>query len=104
MADQDVAALPVKLFTVDHGVDHLALLVAVHGAEPVRCCGYSWCRGKCGLPAFVIPAHGDMPELKAYSNMTACGPVMQRWRVEWQGPRVEAPSDTWEYLMGRWWQ
>lgn len=76
------------------------------GQEPIRCCGASWCNGDdaCGLPALVIPATGDTPELKTYSVMTACGPVMQRWRLEWTGHRVEIPEEHRADFCKRYWQ
>lgn len=71
--------------------------------EPVLCCGDSWCHGACDLPALVIPAEGDRREMKAYSSMTACGPVMQSWRLEWKGSRLEVPPEHWADFLKRMW-
>jgi hypothetical protein len=68
---------------------------------PQRFCGDSWCTGQCGLPALVMP-HID-GEWKAYSAMTACGPVMQPWRVQWLGEKVEIPEEHREHLRRRMW-
>lgn len=71
---------------------------------PRRFCGESWCGGTCELPALIIPATDDWPELKAYSSMVACGPVMQRWRVKWAGAKVEIPETYWpDFLKMMWW-
>lgn len=70
---------------------------------PIMCCGDSWCGGRCGLPALVMPdEHGV--ELKAYSDMTACGPLMQSWRLKWTGPKVEVPVEHREDFGKRWWR
>jgi len=76
-----------------HGLHPDVLVQFQEDQEPIRCCGDSWCAGDCGLPALVIPATDDKPEFKTYSVMTAHGPVMQRWRLEWMGPRVEIPVE-----------
>jgi hypothetical protein len=65
-------------------------------AEPQRFCDHSWCTGKCGLPALVMPpttAAVSLRERKAYSSMVACGAMMQAWRVEWTGEKVEVPEE-----------
>lgn len=101
-AESEADLAPVTL-RPDYSEAHPATLVSIRGAAPVRVCGDSWCRGRCGLPAMVIPAHGGRPEMRLHGSMVACGPVMQSWRVEWTGARIEAPAETWEYLRGRWW-
>ena len=40
---------------------------------------------------------------KMYSSMTACGPLMQNWRVEWQGQKVEVPVEHQDDFQKRWW-
>ncbi len=83
---------------------HPTITVAFReGEEPRRFCGYSWCTGSCGLPAAVLSDNGR-GEFKMYSDMTACGPVMQNWRVEWRGERFvieEEFRETLEKMM--WW-
>lgn len=49
-------------------------------------CGYSWCTGSCGFPAFILEIQGKT--LKAYGSMVACGLVFQSWRVEWVGKTI----------------
>lgn len=83
---------------------HPDVLITLHESEPpTRACGYSWCEGQCGLPAAVIPDHHG--EFKMYSNMTACGPVMQRWRtgVTWRGERFTIPEEFRAWLLTAYW-
>jgi hypothetical protein len=95
--------------TTLHGIDAYAmhpLIEVQYSADdaPVRYCGESWCTGACGLPALVIPAGDAAPEMKAYSDMTACGPTMQAWRVTWRGTKAEIPPqhhDAFRKMM--WW-
>ncbi len=69
-------------------------------AEPARFCGKSRCTGTCGLPALVI---SGSPELKTYSNVVAFGLMMQGWRVEWTGVKVEVPPEhRSDFLSRRW--
>lgn len=73
--------------------------------EDQKYCGESWCDGRCGLPALVLN-HSTEGEFKAHSNMVACGPVWQRFRVAWQGNKVPVdmsgldPDNT---LQMMWW-
>ena len=74
---------------------HLTVLVTWRpGEEPVRVCGESWCDGRCGYPAMVIPADTERSEHKMYSSMVAFGPVMQRWRLEWKARRSRRPKSS----------
>ena len=73
------------------------------GEEPVRVCGESWCDGRCGYPAMVIPADTERSEHKMYSSMVVFGPVMQRWRLEWKGAKIEAPEEFRANLLKRVW-
>lgn len=85
---------------------HPDLLVQLRPeGEPLRCCGDSWCSGTCGLPALVLnrDTTEGAREYKAYSSMTACGPVMQLWRLKWEGPKVEIPAEFHEDFMKRMW-
>jgi len=68
------------------------------GAEEF--CGESWCSGSCGRPALVIPGEREQ---KAYSSMTACGPLMQDWRLKWVGTKREVPAEFRDDLMRRMW-
>ena len=83
------------------------LFIEVHYSENEKTelfCGDSWCSGTCGHPAAIIPATLEHSEFKMYSNMTACGNVMQRWRVTWTGPKVEVPVEHHRDFMQRiWW-
>lgn len=94
----------------DHGrVDrlHSDLLVSIDGAEPVRCCGSSWCTGTCGLPAavIVVAAGRETPEheCKLYGSMVAVGYVVQRWRLKWTGTRFVIPQEHAAELMKMMW-
>lgn len=62
-----------------------------------RYCGDSWCTGSCGLPALVVEG------LKVHSNMVACGRVLQSFRVEWVGEKIEAQTEDHEALKKAWW-
>lgn len=73
------------------------------GEEPLRFCGESGCAGACNLPALIIPASEHGPEQKMYSNMTARGAVMQGWRVQWTGTKIEVPEEHRADFMKRWW-
>jgi hypothetical protein len=76
------------------------------GDEPKLYCGDHWCRGRCGLPALVIPwTHGpDSGELKCGGNQVAVGAVAQGWRVEWEGTKVEMPEEYRQIVMRyMWW-
>lgn len=77
----------------------------VEAAEPVKFCGASWCSGRCGLPALVIPPCSDWPRgAKAYSDMVACGSMMQGWRVTWTGEMVEIPEEhRTDFAQRMWW-
>lgn len=87
---------------------HLKLSVQFEKDGPVHtCCGDSWCVGDCGLPALVLSYYDpDLKkgrELKAYSNMVACGRVMQGWRGAWKGERVQIPAEHHADFMKRMW-
>lgn len=80
------------------------LVVLVDGEPELRFCGDSWCTGECGLPAAVLADIGDgRGERKMYSSMTACGPVMQSWRVKWTGERYVMPEKFREHLLKAYW-
>ena len=72
------------------------------GEQEVRFCGSSWCEGGCGLPAGVLADEGR-GELKMHSSMTACGPVMQNWRVKWKGEKHVIPEEFRERLVAAYW-
>ncbi len=94
----------VKNFRTEHPDDrplHPVLVVIYEDGTEVRGCGDSWCTGTCGLPAVVLKIKGG--EFKAYSSMTACGPVIQSWRVTWTGERHELPPEQAVDLMRRMW-
>lgn len=65
-------------------------------------CGYSWCRGECGYAALVLTDDSGM-ESKVYSSMTAYGPVVQPWRREWKGSKVELPKEFHDDFKKRYW-
>jgi len=55
------------------------------------------------LPALIIPATKDRPEQKTHSSMVAYGRVMQPWRVEWKGAKIEIPAEHHEDFLRRVW-
>ena len=66
--------------------------VTVDNAD-VNYCADAWCDGRCGMPALVIPAEGQEPELRVRSSATAFGPTFQPWRhTTWNGAKVEVPE------------
>ncbi len=69
----------------------------------VLACGDSWCTGKCGLPALILDNNGR--ELKVYGAMTAIGPVVQAWRVEWAGKKVHVSlgNSTMDSVLNKFW-
>lgn len=90
------------------GLDRLHNVIEVtyaEGQEPQYFCGDSWCSGACKIPAAIIPAvsRDERHEMKMYSSMTACGPLMQWWRVDWQGEKVVVPSEHHEDFSKRMW-
>lgn len=96
----DVETMPVQ-----DRLHPVLSVVYVEGGPEIFGCGDSWCNGSgsCGLPAIVIPAKVGRREQKMYSSMTACGPLMQNWRVEWQGQKVEVPVEHQDDFQKRWW-
>lgn len=94
----------VKTFRTEGS--HPDLLVVYDDGRTVRCCGYSWCTGRCGLPAATLTFvdAGQAREYKAYSSMTACGPVIQGWRVAWTGETHALPAHQADDLRQRWWR
>lgn len=88
----------------DYEGRHLAVEVTyAEGESATIGCGESWCDGRCGLPAIVIPAAGGCSELKMHSGMVAIGPVMAPFRVEWKGGRIEVPEAHREDFRKRMW-
>lgn len=88
----------------DYSGRHTALIVTMaEGVEPIRCCGDSWCTGKCGLPALCVPAGDGWPDCKAYGSQVACGMVVQPWRVTWTGNKVDVPEEQRSALRKKWW-
>lgn len=69
---------------------HQDLLVRDNGVE-TRYCGDRYCPGKCGLPALVIPADGDGPEVVARGDAGAVCLVFEP-RSTWAGERVTVPE------------
>lgn len=93
------SAYPTKVVPERLAPWHLCLGVTWRIPEAERLyCGDSWCTGGCGLPALVIGT-----EMKAYSNMTAMGPVMQSWRTKWEGPTEEVPKEHQSHFLQRYW-
>ena len=66
-------------------------------------CGDSWCDGRCGVPALVLLASDDRPEMKVHSDMVAFGRVMQPFRVKWSGQKTVLPESLRSYLMQSYW-
>lgn len=86
--------MTLKLKTNRDDSRHLSMSMSLDGGETwgdQRVCGESWCRGDCGLPALVLIDEGRGLAYKAYSAMTACGPVWQPFRVQWTGECLPTP-------------
>jgi hypothetical protein len=68
-------------------------------------CGYTWCRGECGLPALFMKYEGPQAEgpteFRAHGSMVANGPVWQRNR--WNGERVYYTPPDAEKALKMWW-
>ena len=94
----------IQTVFMEHSAFHPVVRVTyTEGGVPRDYCGDSWCKGNCGLPALVIPAHDKYPEMKAYSNMVAAGHFMQAWRLGWTGAKVEVPQEHWVDFLRKWW-
>ena len=95
-----------RVYSERHEVtDDLVLLVQYAPDQPPRrYCGESWCTGSCGLPALVLN-HPDDPrvEMKGYSRMVACGCMMQKWRVRWNGAKEQVPPEHVHDFLKRMW-
>lgn len=87
--------------TTSEGGWHPTIKTSKHGDQ--HFCGYSWCSGKCGLPALVIPADGERPEYKVMGSMVAYGAAAQPWRVKWEGQKVEVDNEDREHLLRQYW-
>lgn len=88
----------------DYRGNHVAILATLaEGADPIRCCGESWCAGKCGMPALCVPASDGWPNCKVYSDVVACGMAVQPWRVTWTGNRVDVSEEQRAALRKKWW-
>ena len=76
--------------------------VVVYRAAPY--CGESWCEGRCGIPALVVPSEGVRAERRIFGGMVACGPAAQPFRLPWVGDKVSAHAEDWEHLLQTtWW-
>lgn len=98
---------PIKPYphirTDRHTFCHPKIVVRFAADEPEHeLCGSSWCEGDCGLPAGVL-VMPDGSERKMFSDMTAMGPLMQRFRNEWRGPKLMIREEFRADLMERWW-
>jgi len=85
-AEAKVARLRIK--TIHRGI-RLTIVIARPGEAEYgtqEFCGESWCRGTCGHPALFLAYQGR--QLKAHSDMTACGPVWQDKDKLWEGERI----------------
>lgn len=78
---------------------HPCLDVSINDAAPVKVCAYSWCTGRCGLPALTSAD----AKMKVFGPMTAVGPVLQRWRGEWKGEIIRLSEEDTAYLSTRFW-
>lgn len=93
-----------RVRTERHARFHPKIVAQFAPDEPEReFCGDSWCKGDCGLPAGVL-VMPDGSELKMFSDMTAMGPVMQRFRNEWRGSKFVIRDEFREDLMEWGWQ
>jgi hypothetical protein len=93
------------------GPDHQAIIIGDDNGvfdDTKKFCGYTHCRGDCGLPALVLRGQSGAyagVELKTHSSMVACGPVFQPFRsnVKWVGEKVYLPDDQYEKLVKMMW-
>lgn len=93
-----------KLPSLPKGCEHhWTVIVEWTATSEEEFCGDSWCSGACGLPAAVLAATASQREMKLYSDMVAAGPLMQPWRLTWQGERRVIPEEHREDFLKRWW-